>query len=481
MIFPFLPELSNNNAICVKDKFFTYTQFRKRIDSIAFELSAHNYKNAAIGLVASDHVDTYAAIMAIWATGNIFVPLNPYHPKDRIESIVSQSEIKLILYSVEKVDSDKNFVCTLDLEEKGFTDIAQPKNEDIAYILFTSGSTGLPKGVPVSYGNVRSFLKGLDAIQYELDVDSKFLQMFDLSFDLSIVSILAPMIFKGCMFTVPNNDIKYQTVYRLLEEYDIEFAIVVPSIITYLRPYFEEICLEKMKHLCFSAEASKDTITSEFMKCCPNAKFYNLYGPTEATVFSLWYNIPIKNIPSQNGIISIGQPTIETEALIVDDENNIVKDGEKGELLLSGNQVISSYLKNEEKDKEAFVYINNKRYYRTGDICSKDGDLYFYLGRKDYQVKVRGFRIELSEIEHHITSYCNENRTVALASKDENESEIIVAIIESEEIDTEKLNEYLKSKMPFYMIPSKYYFMSKFPLNNNGKINRKEIEKIFLK
>ena len=118
MIFPFLPELSNNNAICVKDKFFTYTQFRKRIDSIAFELSTHNYKNAAIGLVASDHVDTYAAIMAIWATGNIFVPLNPYHPKDRIESIVSQSEIKLILYSVEKVNSDKNFVCTLDLEEK---------------------------------------------------------------------------------------------------------------------------------------------------------------------------------------------------------------------------------------------------------------------------------------------------------------------------------------------------------------------------
>ncbi|MPM17084.1 D-alanine--D-alanyl carrier protein ligase [bioreactor metagenome] len=418
--------------------------------------------------------------MAIWATGNIYVPLNPYQPADRIASIIEQAEIRLILFSTEKVEASAEFICTDDLKEISFDITASPDDNDTAYILFTSGSTGLPKGVPVSYGNVRSFLRNLEAMNYQLGPGSRFLQMFDLSFDLSIVSILSPFIFRGTLFSVPNNNIKYPTIYRLLEEYDIEFAILVPSVVAYLQPYFDEILLEKMKYMCLSGEAVPHALTMEWKKCCPNAEFQNLYGPTEATIYSVWYRMPENDIPSRNGIVSIGWPTLEIGTLLVDEENKILADGEKGELLLCGGQVIAGYLKNEEKNREAFVEINGKKYYRTGDICIRENELYFYLGRKDYQVKIRGFRVELSEIEHHIASFYENRRVVAMAAHDTTGNDVIVAAIEGGEDAVHELNEYLKTKMPFYMIPSEFRFINAFPLNNNGKINRKEINNIVL-
>ena len=281
MVFPFIPDYDDKlNALCIDDTFYTYAYFRNRINAVSTELSLRNFKNTAVGVVASDHIDTYAAAMAIWATGNIYVPINPYHPSERIASIVAQAEIKLIIYSIDKIDSDVDSVLSVDLKEAAFNTIASPDDSDIAYILFTSGSTGQPKGVPVSYGNVRSFLRNLQTMNYQLGTGSRFLQMFDLSFDLSIVSILSPFIFRGTLFSVPNNNIKYPTIYRLLEEYEIEFAILVPSVVAYLKPYFDEIRLEKMKYMCLSGEAVPHNLTLEWKQCCPNAEFQNLYGPT---------------------------------------------------------------------------------------------------------------------------------------------------------------------------------------------------------
>ncbi len=482
VVFPFIPDYDDKlNALCIDDTFYTYAYFRNRINAVSTELSLRNFKNTAVGVVASDHIDTYAAAMAIWATGNIYVPINPYHPSERIASIVAQAEIKLIIYSIDKIDSDVDSVLSVDLKEAAFNTIASPDDSDIAYILFTSGSTGQPKGVPVSYGNVRSFLRNLQTMNYQLGTGSRFLQMFDLSFDLSIVSILSPFIFRGTLFSVPNNNIKYPTIYRLLEEYEIEFAILVPSVVAYLKPYFDEIRLEKMKYMCLSGEAVPHNLTLEWKQCCPNAEFQNLYGPTEATIYSLWYRMPETNIPSRNGIVSIGWPTLEIEAIIVDEENKIVTDGEKGELLVRGGQVIAGYIKNEEKNKESFAEINGKKYYRTGDICVKENNIYFYLGRKDYQVKIRGFRVELSEIEHHIASFYKNRRIVALATHDTTGNDVIIAAIEGNKEPVETLVDYLKSKMPFYMIPSDFKFIEAFPLNNNGKINRMEIMQNILK
>lgn len=481
--FPFFPEPDENlHALCVEDVFYSYSSFASRISAMAGEIKARGLQKTSIGVVASDHADTYAAIMAIWGTGNTYVPLNPYHPADRIRSIAEQAGISMVFFSIEKVDAGAgiDFVDMNNLVAVDPMTPANPTDDEVAYILFTSGSTGQPKGVPVSYGNVRSFLRNLEAMNYQLEPGSRFLQMFDLSFDLSIVSVLAPFLFRGCLFTVPNTNIKYPTIFRLLEEYAIQFAILVPSVVAYLRPYFDEIDLPEMKYMALSGEAVPFDLTMEWKKCCPNAEFHNLYGPTEATIYSVWYRMPESDIPARNGIVSIGWPTLEIETVIVDEENKLVADGEKGELLLFGPQVIAGYLNNEEKNREAFVVVNDKKFYRTGDICIRENGLYFYLGRKDYQVKIRGFRVELSEIEHHTASFFKDRRVVAMASHDSTGNDMIIAAIEGSEVPLAELTEYLKSKMPFYMIPSEFRFIGAFPLNSNGKINRKEINKLVL-
>ncbi|PLW92124.1 MAG: peptide synthase [Marinilabiliales bacterium] len=484
--FPFIPSSDREaDALCIEDKFYHYDFLNNRFSCIAQEIKKRNLRGQAIGLVASDHYDTYAAILAIWATGNTYVPINPYLPSDRIDSIISQAGIKLLMYSIDEVKpsvmpsevlklSTMNTVCES-------VQAVSPKDDEIAYILFTSGSTGTPKGVPVSYGNVRSFLRNLPEMDYDLSSHDRFLQMFDLSFDLSIVSILTPFLFKGCLFTVPNNNIKYTEIYRLLEEYEINFAILVPSVVAYLKPYFEDIDLPHMRYMCLSGEAVPYDLTVEWKKCCPNAVFQNLYGPSEATIYCVTYTMPRENIPSANGIVCIGRATKEIDCVIINENNKEVKQGEKGELILHGKQVIQGYLNNPEKDKEAFLEFNGKRYYRSGDICYQDENgLYFYLGRKDYQVKIQGFRIELSEVEHHISTSLNKRRVVALADLDKTGNARIIGVIEGDLEDKNALIADLKKKMPFYMIPAEFRTMSAFPLNNNGKIDRKTITKIQL-
>lgn len=481
--FPFLPSSDHKaDAICIEDKFYTYDFLYKRTSSIQNEIKTRQVREKCIGLVASDHYDTYAAILAIWASGNTYVPINPYLPPDRVESIIKQTNIELVLYSIDKVDflnTNLESICISSLSNstKSLT-LENPDNKEIAYILFTSGSTGTPKGVPVSYGNMRSFLRNLPEMAYDLSAKDRFLQMFDLSFDLSIVSIIIPFLFKGCLFTVSNNNIKYTEIYRLLEEYKITFAILVPSVLAYLRPYFEDIDLPAMRYMMLSGEAVPLDLTTEWKKSCPNAMFQNLYGPSEASIYCVTYTMPEKDIPSANGIVCIGKATLEIETLIVDEKNSAVQKGEKGELLVSGKQVINSYLKNEAKDKEAFLQINGKRFYRTGDICYQDENgLYFYLGRKDYQVKIQGFRIELSEIEFHLSSSLNGRRAVALANTDTTGNARIIGIVEGKIDNMDTLIKQLKSKMPYYMIPSEIRELPVFPLNDNGKIDRKTITK----
>lgn len=484
--FPFIPyNDSEADALCIEDKFYSYDFLNSRFSCIAQEILRRNLRGQNIGLVASNHYDTYAAILAIWATGNTYVPINPYLPTNRIDSIISQAGIKLLMYSIDEIKPtvQPDEILKLDSMNTMCESIepAKPEDDEIAYILFTSGSTGTPKGVPVSYGNVRSFLRNLPEMGYELSSNDRFLQMFDLSFDLSIVSILMPFLYKGCLFTVPNNNIKYTEIYRLLEEYKINFAILVPSVIAYLRPYFEDIYLPHMRYMCLSGEAVPYDLTVEWQKCCPNAIFQNLYGPSEATIYCVTYTIPRENILSKNGIVCIGKATKEIECVIIDENNKKAKQGEKGELILHGKQVIQGYLNNPEKDKEAFLEFEGKRYYRSGDICYQDKNgLYFYLGRKDYQVKIQGFRIELSEVEHHISTSLDKRRVVALADTDKTGNAKIIAVIEGEIDDKDKLIADLKKKMPFYMIPAEFRTMPAFPLNNNGKIDRKTIKKIHI-
>jgi acyl-CoA synthetase (AMP-forming)/AMP-acid ligase II len=217
----------------------------------------------------------------------------------------------------------------------------------------------------------------------------------------------------------------------------------------------------------------------------PNAKIQNVYGPTEDTIFCTYYTYnKTANNKSHNGILCIGKAMEGTLTIIIDENNQIVPFGTVGQLCLGGIQLTPGYHDNEEKNKEAFFLLkyNDKqeRFYKTGDLCKCDeeGDI-IYLGRMDFQIKVQGFRVELSEIEFHAKSFLKRINVIAVAVDDAIGNTEIGLVIESTELDTASLIEHMKTQLPAYMIPKRIKFIDKFLLNTNGKTDRKKLGLLF--
>jgi D-alanine--poly(phosphoribitol) ligase subunit 1 len=476
---------SEKNAFYIGNTFYNYASFAQIISRIRKSIALNiedTEKN--IGVVANDDIETYAAIIALWFEGKAYVPLSPEMPADRNELVIKQAFIKTIIDSGDQpLFSDYKVI-----ESKKLADV--PLNlipnktpaEELAYILFTSGTTGQPKGVPISRANLSGFIDAFWEMGFVIDEKDKCLQMFELTFDLSVMSYLVPLVSGSCIYTIPKDKIKYSYIFELLEDQNITVALMVPSILHYLRKYFDEIHLPLIRYSMFCGEALALDITEEWSKCLPNAKIQNVYGPTEDTIFCTYYTFNRDgNNKSHNGILSIGKAMEGTMTVIIDEDNKVLPVGSTGQLCLAGVQLTPGYWHNEEKNKEAFfsTEFNKKkeRFYKTGDLCKMDeeGDL-LYVGRADSQVKIQGFRVELAEIEFHAKMYLQKINVAAVAFSDVSKNKEIGLAIESKEMDTASLLKYMKAKMPLYMIPKKIIFIEKFALNTNGKTDRKKLE-----
>lgn len=472
------------NALCINEEFYTYNQLNQKATAVAAWLRQQNPQRKPVGIIADDKFDTYAAICGILFSGAAYVPILPSYPKDRSQSIIGQAGIEIVLsplpYSqLENTLNPGNNVVEISsipgFDEK--YELPPVAQDDNAYILFTSGSTGLPKGVPLTHQNLWAFMDSFFALGYSITEEDRFLQMFDLTFDLSVMSYMAPLLKGACVYTVPPEAIKYTYIYTLLEDHELTFTLMVPSILSYLRPYFSDINLPRLRHSLFCGEALYADIVNEWQQCVPNALVQNVYGPTEATIFCLTYDCMPGRTKEYNGMVCIGQPMKNAGAIVVDENNRPVPQGMKGELCLSGGQVTPGYINNPQKNAEVFFELDGTRYYRTGDIAfmDEDGD-FMYSGRADYQVKVKGgFRVELNEIEAHARNYTGLSGVAAVAYANHIGIAQIFLYLENYSGDVEEVNNYLKTKMPDYMLPETIFSISVFPLNNNGKVDRKAL------
>lgn len=472
-------EYGEKNAFCINGEYYSYNDLKKRIIAIREQIGGG--KIDAIGLVPNDDIDTYASIFALWLEGKHYVPLHPSWPIERCNDIISQVEIDCILDSSEESRFDCNIIKTANLtaSRTDLMDAVECSDNKIAYILFTSGSTGKPKGVPIKRENLGAFVNAFWDMGLEISHEDRCLQCFELTFDLSVFSYLIPLLKGACVYTVPSNVIKYSCIAELLEDYELTVALMAPSTINYLRPYFDEIDGKSLRLSLFCGEALHEDVTKEWSRCVPNARIFNVYGPTEDTIFCTYYEyLREKTNKSHNGVLSIGKAMTSGEVRILDDEGKEVKQGELGELMLFGNQLFDGYWKNEEKTKEVFrLSSDGKRYYKSGDLCyyDEDGDV-MYSGRIDFQAKIQGFRVELGEIEFHAREILEEIEVVCVAFENDQNLTEIAMFIESQEFDTSELFAKMRDKMPPYMIPTRVLFETKFPLNINGKIDRKALK-----
>ncbi len=481
---------SKRNAFFIKDTFYTYLELAEVISGLRKGIRFNvreSEKN--IGLIANDDIETYAAIIALWLEGKAYVPLSAETPGTRNENIINQAGLRTIIDSSENLLFPKLNVIESTKLPKALIDLTpnDVSNHDLVYILFTSGTTGIPKGVPITRLNLNSFVDAFEDFGFDINQHDKCLQMFELTFDLSVMSYLVPLLKGGCIYTIPKGKVKYSYIFELMNEHGLTIGLMVPSILHYLRPYFNEINCPQIRYSLFCGEALPQGLTYEWSKCVPNAKILNVYGPTEDTIFCTHYTYQRDmDNKSHHGILSIGKAMKGTKTIIIDNNNNRVSTGETGELCLGGSQLTPGYWNNEEKNKEAFFYSDykgeNTKFYKTGDLCCSDDDgNIMYLGRLDNQIKVQGFRVELSEIEFFCKEYLDRINVVAIALTNRTGNIEIGLVIQSDEFKTDQLIHYLKMKIPPYMMPAQIRFEKVFPLNINGKTDRKKLESLFIK
>jgi D-alanine--poly(phosphoribitol) ligase subunit 1 len=483
----FLNNSSNNsrNALCINDTFYTYAQLKDRVIAAVSVIKNVGIKNGYIAVHLSDDLEVYAAILAIWASGNSFVPLHSGYPAARVSHIQETTHFKLVFSqhaAVNGIDTNTH-VCKL--SEVTHSDnlesiqLGNVLDTEVCYCLFTSGSTGLPKGVQITYANLAAFLKGFEALNVSLPEGAGYLQMFELTFDLSILNFVWAWNHSGVVYHVGNHAIKYGEISRILEEYPVDFAIMVPSIVQLLRPFYDEIEWHTLKVLLFCGEAMTADLASAWEKCCPQARCINIYGPTECTIVCTSYELEKGNTAAMNGIVSIGKPFGDNLYFVADENAQEVNDGEKGLLWIGGPQVMPGYLKNDDLSKKVLIEKNGHLFYNTGDVVLELDDQIYYLGRLDQQVKINGYRIELSEIEFNANKILPDKCAV-ISVKDQKGFDLLVLFIEQQaSIDKQEVLKVLRNHLPEYMVPSVILSIEQFPLNSNGKLDRKELKNMY--
>lgn len=476
---------ASGNAFCIGPRFYTYHEFTEYISGSQQLLLKHSggSTNIPVGVMCHDSIETFAAIFAIWFSGCQFVPLHPLHPILINKEKIQQSGLQIIFDLEANLSANElpsEILCNKDKKCADSLIISPEQNR--AYILFTSGSTGKPKGVPINVRNMSAFIEGFLELYPDLSSEDRFLQTYDLTSDAAFTGYLIPLLLGATVFTIPYGCFKYLSIVKILQEYQITWIQFTPSVLNYLRPYLKSIRFNTLKHSHFGGEALPFDLVSEWSECIPNAEISNIYGPTETTITCTIHRTEIDHLREKvyNGVVSIGKTLKGVKILIIDENDEIIDNGEKGELCIGGDQVMEGYLSASTGDYRAFfIHEENgiqEKYYRSGDLVIQDEPGYlFFCGRKDDQLKISGYRIEPAEIEWAVSQVANGLKSKAFGFKKITGTESIVVFVEKIEIQTEMLKEKLRSILPAALIPEKIISIRQFPLNSNGKVDQSRL------
>jgi amino acid adenylation domain-containing protein len=484
-------EFPDRTALATHEGEFSYSELYSVVGGIQGGLkSLEGSSKPLIGVMTGDDHRTYASILAILASGAGYVPISRTYPASRVRQILDQAGISCVLTSgsvsslEQAAQSSSSQIEVLDVQalkgERAEAEFEARSKDDIAYVFFTSGSTGKPKGVPITFRNLDAFFRALlEGEEYRFSPDDRFLQMFSLTFDLSVMSLFTPLAIGGCCCVVPDSGIAWLQIVETLRAQNVTVSLMVPSVLGYLERYFDEIRLPDIRHSMFCGEALAQSMVAGWSKCVPNAFIRNVYGPTEATIFCSSYDWSEEDSAHQayQGVVPIGSMYPGMEARLLGPDGAEVPTGEQGELVISGEQVMTGYFQDVERTAEAFIELAEgdsvRPFYRTGDLCfhNEQGDL-VYCGRLDSQVKVQGHRVELGEIEHFARQHVGHSFVAAVLPQEGAAAESIALFVQGEETDLEGLETLLAERLPSYMVPREIRAIEEMPLNLNGKIDR---------
>ncbi len=475
----------------IKTNQINYQELDRRANILANILQRQNVQpGTAIALMMNRSLELIVAILGILKAGGVYVPLAPSYPQERLAWMLEDSRSPIILTQSALVTSlpahDAEIICLdrdwgKDLELDTCLPSIEVDSHSLAYINYTSGSTGKPKGVAVPHRGVVRLVIGSDFTP--LDGNQTLLQLAPISFDAATFEIWGALLHGGCCVLYPDNGLPDpQTLSRVIKDYNVTTIWLTAALFNTLITEAPE-CLQGVKEILTGGEALSVAHIKRAQQLLPNTQLINGYGPTENTTFTCCYRLPN---PLEDNVTSIpiGKAIANTEVYILDTKLQPVPIGEAGELYIGGDGLARGYLNRPDLTAEKFIphpfkEDNTARLYRTGDEVRylADGNIEF-IGRLDNQVKLRGYRIELSEIEIALTQHDTILDAVVVCREDNRGNKYLAAYITfqtNQKINVEQLKDYLHFKLPDYMVPTSIMVIQKIPLTVNGKVDRQAL------
>lgn len=441
----------NNIAYTAGGKSFTYCKLFEKAKEISSEILKEKAASAII--FGSRNFETMAAIIACVLSKTAYIPVDMNLPESRKEKIVKNSGASLIIdCSEEKISLKK-------IKEE------TSENEN-AYVIFTSGSTGEPKGVPVSYENLDNFIEWITKLSPLNEFEHVVvLNHASFSFDLSTAAIYYSL-FGGHNLVQVENTADFEKMFSEIKENKVNVIVATPTFLRLclLNKDFSEENYPFIKCIYFCGEMLQKSLVKEIFKRFPEIKIINAYGPTEAASAVSAIEIT-EEILEKEELLPVGKISSAATEITV----------ENGEIVLKGKSVSKGYLSGE---TGGFYKENGKKCFKTGDMGFIENGKLYCKGRFDSQIKYKGYRIELSEIEANISSVSGtENCAVIVKRNPEGEVRLIKAFV-SGNVSEEEIRKKLSENLPEYMIPKSIKKLDFIPFNKNGKIDRKELEKL---
>jgi len=470
-------------ALQLGEETLSYAELNARANRLARYLRKKGVKpETTVAIYLERSFDMIVALLAVMKAGGAYVPLDPTYPAERLSYIMTDSRAALVITqddlqaNVQAFDTPvlniRQEQPAIEQESSGnLKNLTSPQN--LAYMIYTSGSTGRPKGTLLQHYGAINTAQALGK-EFKVFPGGSMLQFASLGFDASVAEIFSALLNGASLHLIGREDMLSETkLPRIIRDQKIHTIILPPSVLAIL----SHENLPDLKVVGSAGEACSKEIVQRW---APGRLFVNGYGPTEATVSATINPIENQKVFAQN--ISIGAPMDNVQVYILDEQLNPLPVGVPGELHIAGVGLARGYLGRPDLTAEKFIpnpfsAEAGARMYKSGDLARwlSDGKLEF-LGRIDFQVKIRGFRIELGEIEAALKAYPDVRDAVVIAREDIPGNKYLAAyFIPEEDPQISAMQNYLKEKLPDYMVPAVFIALEKFPLTSSGKVNRKAL------
>ncbi len=484
-------------AVVFGEQSLTYRQLNEGANQLAHYLQTLGVKpESLVGICVERSVAMVIGLLGVLKAGGAYIPLNPTHPVERLAEMLANAQVAVLLTQQSLVESfDKyqaDIVCLdsdwqLIAQQAQQNPITEVTTNNLAYVIYTSGSTGKPKGVMVEHSSlVNNYFAWSDA--YQLSSLTTHLQMANFAFDVFTGDLVRALCSGGKLVLCPHDFLlEAELLYSLIQQQQVDCGEFVPVVLRNLVEYLQKTSqLLDMSLVICGSDSWYGQEYEQFQQVLGNqTRLINSFGVTEATIDSCYFERETSPL-SPEQLVPIGKPFANTQLYILDSHLQPVPIGVAGELYIGGRGLARGYLNSLELTREKFIAnpflaIEANRdssiLYKTGDKARylADGKIEF-LGRFDYQVKIRGFRVELAEIEATIARYPITKECVVVSGEDSlGDKQLVAYFVATQQLEVKQLREFLKSKLPDYMIPAAWVQLDALLLTPNGKIDRKAL------